>query len=143
AGYGRLDLIARENLKGKVEFFRKLVLPLLDETARGDNETAFQIAADQQLLDEQTGHDRLAGAGVVGEQKPERLARQHFAIDRRDLMGQGLDQRGADGEIGIEKMGEADAVSLGGKLEQRSVGAETVGSTALDNLQKRLFAPIE
>src|SRR5205085_8443261 len=69
SGYGRLDLIARENLEGKVEFFRKLVLPLLDETARGDNETAFQIAADQQLLDEQTGHDCLAGAGVVGEQK--------------------------------------------------------------------------
>jgi hypothetical protein len=73
------------------EFLGHLLLPLLDETARRHNQAAFKIAADQKFLDEEAGHDRLAGSRVVSQQKSQRLAREHFPIDGRDLMRQSFD----------------------------------------------------
>ena len=55
----------------------KLVLPLLGEAAGADDETTLQVAAGDQLLDEQARHDGLAGARIVGEQEAQRLTRQH------------------------------------------------------------------
>jgi hypothetical protein len=37
------------------------VLPLLDESARSDDQTAFQVAPDQQLLDQQPSLWRITG----------------------------------------------------------------------------------
>ena len=110
----------------QAELLRQLVLPLLDEVAGRDDQAAVEIAADQQLLDQQPGHDRLAGAGIVGEQEPQRLARQHLAVDGRDLVRQRLDLRRADGEIRIEQVGKADAVRLGREAQQCAVGIEPV-----------------
>ena len=72
----------------EVELGVQLVLPLLDQAARATIRQRCEVAADDQLLDEQPGHDRLAGAGVVGEQEAQRLARQHLAVDGRDLVRQ-------------------------------------------------------
>ena len=47
----------------------ELVLPLFGEAARADHEAALQVAASDQLLDEEPGHDRLAGAGIVGKEE--------------------------------------------------------------------------
>ena len=104
-----LDLVAGEDVEVEAELLGQLVLPLLDQAARRDDQAALEIAADQQLLDQQPGHDRLAGAGIVGEQEAQRLARQHLAVDGRDLVRQRLDLRGADGEVGIEQVGKPDA----------------------------------
>ena len=105
--------------KREAELLGQLVLPLLDQAAGRDDQAALEVAADQQLLDQQPGHDRLAGAGIVGEQEAQRLARQHLAVDRRDLVRQRLDLRGADGQIGVEQVREADAVGLGREPQQR------------------------
>ncbi len=43
----RLDLIARQDVEREAEFFGHLVLPLLHETARRDDEAAFEVATDQ------------------------------------------------------------------------------------------------
>ncbi len=64
----------------------ELVLPLLGEAARADDEAAPEIAPRDQLLDEETRHDRLASAGVVGEEEAQRLAGQHRLVDGRDLV---------------------------------------------------------
>jgi len=50
-----------------VESSAQLVLPLLGEAAGADDEAALEIAASDQFLDEEAGHDRLAGAGIVRE----------------------------------------------------------------------------
>ncbi len=71
------------------------------------------------------GHDGLAGAGIVGEQEPQRLARQHLAIDGGDLVRQRLDLGGADGEIGIEEVRQPEPVGLRGQTQQPAVGVET------------------
>ena len=81
------------------------------------------------------GHDRLAGAGVVGEQEAQRLARQHRLVDGRDLVRQRLDERGVDGEHRIEQMREADALRLGDEPEQRAVAVEAPRPALLDDLQ--------
>ena len=119
AGDGGFDLIAGQKVEAQAELLGHFVLPLLDQAARRDDQAALEIAADQQLLDQQPGHDRLAGAGIVGQQEAQRLARQHLAIDGRDLVRQRLDLRRADREIGVEKMGEADAVGLGRQPQKR------------------------
>jgi hypothetical protein len=75
---------------------------MLDQASGRDDHAALEIAADEQLLDQQPGHDGLAGAGIVGEQEAQRLARQHLAVNGRDLVRQRFYLRGTDGEIGIE-----------------------------------------
>ena len=135
-----LDLVARQDVEGEAEFLGHFVLPLLDQRARRDDEASLQVAPDQQLLDEQARHDRLAGARIVGEQEAQRLAREHLAIDRRDLMRQCLDLRCGDGDVGVEEIGEADAVRLGGEPKQTAVGIEGVSPAGLDELKCGLLA---
>ncbi len=140
AGERRLDLVAGQDVEAEAELLGHFVLPLLDQAARRDDQAALQVAADQQLLDEQPGHDGLAGAGIVGEQEAQRLTRQHLAIDRGDLVRQRLDLRGADGEIGVEQIGQADAVRLGRQPQQAAVGVESIGPAGLDELEAGLLA---
>ncbi len=86
AGACRFQLVVGQNLEGQMEAPIEFVLPLLGQAARADDQAALQVAARDQFLDEETGHDRLAGAGVVGEQKAQRLARQHLLIDGGNLV---------------------------------------------------------
>ncbi len=103
----------------------------------------LQVAAGDQLLDQQPGHDRLARAGVVGQQKAQRLARQHRLVDRRDLVGQRLDERGVDRQHGVKQVRQVDAVRFGDQAEQRAVAVEAPGPPLLDNLQPRLVVAVE
>ena len=121
----------------------ELVLPLLGEAARADDQAALEVAAGDQLLDQQPGHDRLAGAGIVGEQEAQRLARQHRLVDGRDLVRQRVDDRGVDGQHGIEQVREADAVRLGDEAEQRAVAVEAPGPALLDDLEAGLVVAVE
>ena len=50
----------------------------------------LQVAAGDQLLDQQPRHDGLARAGVFGEQEAQRLARQHRVVDAGDLVRQAV-----------------------------------------------------
>ena len=91
AGSRRLDHVAREDVEFQIELLAELVLPLLDQAARCDDEAPFEIAARDQFLDEKASHDRLARAGIVGEEEAQRLTGQHLAIDGRNLMRQRID----------------------------------------------------
>ena len=118
AGAGGLELVVGQDLERQVEAAVELVLPLLGQAAGADDQAALQVAAGDQLLDEQARHDRLAGAGVVGEQEAQRLARQHGLVDGRDLVRQRFDDRGVDREHRVEEVREADALRLGDEAEQ-------------------------
>ena len=91
---GGFELVVRENLERKLEFLVQLVLPLLAEGARADDQAAAQVASSHQLLDEEPGHDRLAGARIVGEEEAERLALQHLLVDGDDLVRERIDEAG-------------------------------------------------
>ena len=84
----------------------------------------MQISARNQLLDQQSGHDGLAGSGVVGEQKAQRLAREHFTVDGNDLVGERVNDRRMDSKNGVEQVREVDAVGFRHKAKQRSVTIE-------------------
>src|SRR5215210_1786391 len=107
-------------MKTPIEF----ILPLLGETAWTDDKAPLQVATNDQLFDEQSGHDGLSRTGVVGEQKSQRLAKQHLAIHRGDLVRQRLDNGSMDREHGIEKVGQPDALGLGGEPEQMPIAIE-------------------
>ena len=143
AGAGGLELVVGEDLERQVEAAVELVLPLLGEAARADDEAALEVAAGDQLLDEQARHDRLAGAGVVGEQEAQRLARQHRLVDGRDLVRQRLDDRGVDRQHRVEEVREADALRLGDQPEQRAVAVEAPRPALLDDLEARLVVAVE
>ena len=110
AGAGGLELVVRHDLEGEVEAAAEFVLPLLRQASGTDDQTAMQIAAGDQLLHQETRHDRLAGAGIVRQQKAQRLARQHGFVDRRDLVRERINDRGMHGQHRIEQVGEADAL---------------------------------
>ena len=64
--------LRREDLEREPELQVQLVLPLVDETAGRDDQAALDVLAEDELLDVEPGHDRLAGTRVVGEQEPQR-----------------------------------------------------------------------
>ena len=118
AGARGLELVVGQDLERQVEAAVELVLPLLGEAAGADDQAALEVAAGDQLLDEQARHDRLAGARVVGEQEAQRLARQHRLVDGRDLVRQRLDDRGVDRQHRVEEVRQPDALRLGDEPEQ-------------------------
>jgi len=143
AGVRGVDHRPGDDLEAQVELLAHLVLPLLDEHPRADDEAALHVAADHQLLDEQAGHDRLAGAGVVGEQKVQGLAWQHLLVHRRDLMRQRHDVGGADREQRVEEVGELDAARLAYQTEEGPVGRERPCLAGGLDGERRLVVPIE
>lgn len=72
--------------------------------AGADDETALQIATDDQFFDQKAGHDGFAGTGIVGQQIPQGLSRKHRLINRGDLVRQRIHQGGVDGKHRIEQM---------------------------------------
>jgi hypothetical protein len=129
-----LDLLARHDVEGEIELLLQLVLPLLDEAARRNNKATLQVTADDQLLDEETGHDGFARARIIGKQEPQRLPRQHLAIDGRDLMRQRLDPRTVDGEIGVEQVGKPNPLRLGGDAKCLTITVKAECAARLDQL---------
>ena len=129
------------SVERETELLGHFVLPLLDEAAGRNDQAPFEIAADQQLLDEEARHDRLASAGVVGEQEAQWLAWKHLAIDGGDLMRQRLDLRRRDRDVGVEEISQTNAVRLGREAQQSAVGVEPIGSARLYEFKADLLAP--
>ena len=105
----------------------QLVLPLSDEPARSHDQGSADVATKHQLFDVEPGHDRLAGAGVVGQAEAQRLPGQHLAVDSDDLVREWLDQAEMNREAGVEQVGETDAAGLGNEPEKRAVAVEGPG----------------
>ena len=66
--------------------------PVAHETRGRHDQHPFQTPTRQHLADVQAGHDRLPGAGVVGEQEPQRILLQHPLVDREALMQQRINE---------------------------------------------------
>ena len=83
------DVLALHHQELLVELLLQLALPLEGEVGRADDEDALGQPAQLQLADEQAGHDRLAGAGVVGEEEADAGELEEVVVDRLELVRQG------------------------------------------------------
>jgi len=63
------ELFVGQDVKGQMELEMKLVLPLLGKHSGTHNKAAVQVATGQEFLNEKAGHDCLASAWVVSQQK--------------------------------------------------------------------------
>ncbi len=142
-GARRLEFVVGGDLEGQVEALVEFVLPLLGQAPGAHDETARQVAARDELFHEQSGHDCLAGAGVVGQQKAQRLARQHRFVDRGDLVREGLDERCVNGQQRVEEMGQSNAVRLRDQTEQSAVAVEAPRPAVLDDRETWFVFAIE
>ncbi len=117
-------LVVRHDLERQMKPAVQFVLPLLGEIARTDDEAMLQVAAGDQLLHEQPGHDRLAGTWVIGKKEPQWLARQHLTIYGRDLVRERIDKRSVNRQKRVEEIRESNAIGLGDKAEHGPVAVE-------------------
>ena len=116
---------------------------MLGESAGYDDQAPPQVAAHHEFLDEQSRHDRLAGARVVSQQEAQGPQWQHVAVDRLDLMRQNLDVAGLGGQVRVEQVRERDALRLGDQLEQRRIGVQRPRATAVGQFQVGLVGAVE
>ncbi len=115
---------ARHDLERQVKERPQLALPVRDEPRRGDDEHPPDGAARQELADEQAAHDRLARAGVVGEQEADPGQREQPLVDGDPLVRQGLDERDLPSERRVEEMSVRQTLGLGDGPDDLGVGRE-------------------
>src|SRR5437763_16460580 len=61
------DVVALDDEELLVELLLEFALPLEGEVRRGDDQDALAHAPELEFLDQQAGHDGLAGPSVVGQ----------------------------------------------------------------------------
>ena len=110
------------------EDFPELVVqfspPLVGEVGGRDDERALDQAPELEFLDAQPAHDRLAGPGIVGDQKPDAGLREQMAVNGIHLVRQRIDLRHRDGEVRVVLEGQPDAVGFGGEPEMGRVAIQ-------------------
>lgn len=112
-----VDELICQQVEAQAELEEELVLPLLDQAARGDDQALSDVIAQQQLLDVEASHDRLARARVIREEEPQRSPREQLAVDGADLMGQWPYIAGRHSQHRVEQAGECDALGFSNELE--------------------------
>src|SRR5580693_9004430 len=138
-----LDHVLSQDVEGERELMPELVLPLLDEAPGRDDEATLDVAADHQLLAEEPGHDRLASAGIVSQEEPQGLARQHFLVDRFDLVRQWVKIRRLHREERIKQVSKRYPLCLRHEPEEVPVGIHRPGSPGLLDNEPRLVLAVE
>jgi len=108
-----------------------------------NDQAAVEIATQVELLHEEPGHDRFAGARIVGEQEPERLPREHRFVDCRDLVRQRIDIRAMNCQVGVKVVREPDSLGFGGEACQGRIGIEAPLAMRLCQLQERFVMPVQ
>ena len=119
-----VDHVAAEHLEVEIELLRQLLPPLLHQPAGRNDDGPLAVRAQDQLLQVQAGHDRLACTGVVSQEEPQRDAWKELVVDRADLMRQRVDVGAVDGHHRVVEGGVLDAQRLGGETEFVGVAVE-------------------
>ncbi len=137
---------AVEDLEHEAEALLELGLPLLEHRRRRRDDDGLRLLAQEQLARDQARLDRLAEAGVVGDEEidarqPERLAQ------RLHLVGVDLDA-GAERRLEEVRVGGRDAVPAqrveeGGELARRveALGGEVLPALFLEDPAVELVVP--
>ncbi len=115
----------------------------ITKTSGRHDKATFQIAASDQFLDKQACHDCFASAGVIGQQKTQRLAWEHFPIHGRNLMRQGINKAGVNCQIGVKVMGKLYTVCLRNNPQKITVRIERPSPSSCINLDARLVIAVK
>ena len=123
-GVGVPAIAAGDHPKREVEQRAQLAFPVADQAGRRHDQHAADQAAGEHLAEIEAGHDRLARAGVVGQQETQAGLGKHVLVDRQALVGQRIDARdlGGKGRVGEEAVGQA--MGLGDRAHHLRVGGE-------------------
>ena len=138
-----LDHVLGQDFEGERELLPQLVLPLLDQAPRGDDEATLDVAPDHQLLAEQPGHDRLTGTRIVSQEESERLTRQHLFVDSFDLMRKRVEIRRLDSKERIKQVSKRYPLRLGHEPEEIPVGIHRPGPPGLLDREPRFVFAVE
>jgi hypothetical protein len=95
------------------------------------------------MINQQARHNRLASAGVIGKQAPQRLTRKQLPVNGSDLVWQRVNARTVDSEIWVEQVREPNALGLGGDPEYFPITIEAERSDGLEQFEPRLGIPKE
>ena len=142
-GTSRFQFIIGENLKRQLKAPIELILPLLGQTAGTDYQATFQVAAGNQFLDKQAGHNSFSGTGIVGQQKAQGLARQQGFVNRGNLVWERINNRSMNCKDRIEEVGQTDAVGLRSQTKKAAITIKTPRPTTLNYFQLWFIMTIE
>ena len=129
---------ARGDAEPEAEQVLHLAPPIADQTGGRDDENPPDETPRQHLAHIEPGHDRLARAGVVGQQEPERRPFEHAFVDGDPLMGERVDERGLgrEGGVGHMAVGQTprfgdggDGLRVGGEIRRPGGGRARSGGT--------------
>ena len=137
---------AVDDREGLAELVLKLSPPLVGQVGRGDDQRPLDQPPELELLEGEPRHDRLASAGVVGDQEANLGLCQQVRVNRVHLMGQRINLRHRHGEVRVILKGQADAVRFGGEAEVRRIAGERgrfAGLRDLDRAAAEVFRPEE
>jgi len=119
-----LQALAGNGLEVQLEPIPHLVLPLFNQVAGADNETAVDVSSHPKLLDQQASHDGLASPGVVRQEKPKGLPGKHLPVYACDLVWQRFQNRRVDGQERVEEVREAYPVRFRDKPQESTIGVK-------------------
>ena len=117
-------VVAPDDAERQREERPQLALPVADEPGRRHDQDPPDEAAGEDLPQVQAGHDRLARAGVVGQQEAERRQAEHALVDGDALVRQGVDQRDLGREGGVEEVAVRQPRRLGDGRDDGRPGGE-------------------
>ena len=109
----RPDVCAAHDAEIQSKEVQQLPPPVADQARGRNDQHALEPLSRHHLADVETGHDRLAGAGVVGEQETERILLQHPLVHRKALVQQRIDARGLDRKGRVELPPERQPKGVG------------------------------
>jgi hypothetical protein len=132
-----------EDAEFQAELLEHFLAPLIDQAAGGDDDDTPGVGAHDEFTDIKPRHDGLARAGVVRQNKAQRLTRQHGFVNSGDLVRQRLHIGRVDGHHRVKQKGEINALGLDGELERLAIAIERPGPLNSGNRQGGFIGPIE
>ena len=111
-----------------VELLTKLVrhfpLPLKGQAGRRDDQHSLHQSTRFEFLQQQPGHDCLASAGIIRQQKANARQLQEVAVDGLQLMRQRIDSRDRQREEWIVLVGQTQPMSFDAQTKQTGITVE-------------------
>lgn len=89
-----------------------LLEPLKREVGRDHDENALCETAQLELTEEQPCHDGLTGTRIIRQEKVDPREPQKIVVDGLELVRQRVNARDRDPEVGVDLVGDPEAVGL-------------------------------
>ena len=124
----RAQHVAADDLELLAELVLQFALPLEGEVGRRDDQGALDQAANLQFLDQQAGHDGLAGAGIVGQQEADARQLHEVVVNGFELVRQRIDAGDREREVRIVLVGQTETQCLDAQAKPFRIAVERLFS---------------